>query len=84
MMATRVAGTDRRRTGLALDVLFGAEPDARGEADRLPEVTAEGMVSCSSLGGETVVRRSSLVARKKIWGKEQYWKNDHEILRWWS
>ncbi len=52
MMATRVGGADRRRTGLALGFRVGADADGRRDVGRLPEVTEEGMVSCSSLMGQ--------------------------------
>jgi len=46
MIATRVAGADRRRTGL--DLCFGADVAGRRDEDRVPEVTEEGMASGAS------------------------------------
>ncbi len=49
MMATRVGGADRRRTGLDWGFGLGVDADGRRDVDRLPEVAEEGMVSGSSL-----------------------------------
>ncbi len=49
MMATRVGGADRRRTGLDWGFGLAVDADGRRDVDRLSEVTEEGMASCSSL-----------------------------------
>ena len=45
MMATRVGGADRRRTGLDWGFGLGVDADGRRDVDRLSEVTEEGMAS---------------------------------------